>query len=114
MKPVGLLRRHPVLGTAFLVALLATIFFAVRTTVFAIYWADSANRDIEIQGWMTPGHIAHSWHVPREVMRHAIGPLPDKRRPTLGEIAAEQDIDLETLVERIEAAIATHRQAPSE
>ena len=114
MKPIELLRRHPLLGTAFLFALLATIFFAIRTTVFAIYWADSANRDIKIQGWMTPGHIALSWHVPREMMRQAIGPLPDKRRPTLDEIAAEQNIDLETLVERIEEAISTHRQAPSE
>ena len=114
MKPIGLLRRHPVLGTAFLFALLITIFFAIRTTVFAIYWADAANRDLTIQGWMTPGHIALSWQVPREVMRQAIGPLPDKRRPTLDEIAVEQNIDLETLVERIEEAIATHRQATGE
>lgn len=109
-----LLRRHPVLGSAFLLALFATVFFAIRTTTFAVYWADPAHRNLEVQGWMTPGYVAHSWSVPREVMRQAVGPLPDKRRPTLDEIAAEQDIDLETLAERIQKAIAAHRQATSE
>ena len=49
-----------------------------------------------------------------EVMRQAVGPLPDKRRPTLDEISAEQGIELETLSERIQKAIAAHRQATSE
>lgn len=115
MKRLGVLvRTHPLTSAAFALALLLTIFFAVRTAAFAIYWSDPAHRDHAIRGWMTPGYVAHSWSVPRDLMLEAIGPLPDVRRPTLNEIAADQNVDLATLVQRIEAAIASYREAGGE
>ena len=108
------LRKHPYLGSAFLLALVATVYFAIRLALFAVYWSDPAHRDMTIQGWMTPGYVAHSWDMPREIVRDAIGPLPDQNRPTLDEMAAEQGIPLEDLVAKIQAAIDAHRRAPGE
>lgn len=102
-------RRQPVLALAFVAALLLTVLFAARTVLFAVYWADPEHRDHAIEGWMTPRYVAHSWALPPAVLRDALGPLPDRRRPTLDAIAEAQGIPLEALVARVEAAIAAHR-----
>jgi hypothetical protein len=68
----------------------AALFFAVRLTVFTIYWSDPAHRDQAVEGWMTPGYVARSWDVDPEVIRAALPPPPDgtpDRRPTLDAIA---------------------------
>jgi len=44
------------------------------------YW--KAHRDEPIRGWMSVGHVAHSYHVPPYVLYRALGLLltpPDKR-----------------------------------
>ncbi len=103
-------RRHPWLATAFALALAVTLFFATRMVLFTIYWSDPAHRDQSLQGWMTPGYVATSWDVPREVMQAALGDLgrPGKRE-TLDRIAAESGLSLDEVSARIEAAIAAHR-----
>ncbi len=112
------LRRHPVLFPAFGLALAVFLVFAVRSTMFAVYWADPAHRDQQIEGWMTPAYVSHSWHVPREVMEAAIGsdgPKLKGGKPTLDRIAREEGVPTADLIARIETAIATHRDtAPSE
>lgn len=103
-------RRHPFLTTGFAAALALTLFFGVRTALFAIYWADPAHRDQALQGWMTPRYVAMSWDVPRDVMERVLAPLARPGdRPTLDRIAAENGISLDELTARIEAAIAAHR-----
>lgn len=106
----GIFRSAPLLSTAFLLGLCVTAYFAISTISFAVYWADPAHRDLALKGWMTPGYVAHSWHVPRHVMQEAIQDMPDKKRPTLEDIAKSQGIQLEVLITRIQAAIIEHRQ----
>jgi len=102
-------RAHPLLASAFALALVVTLMFTVRTVMFAVYWADPANRDQALQGWMTPRYVAYSWDVPRDIMQTATGPQPDRLRPTLREVAEHQDIALADLLIRIEAAIVAYR-----
>ncbi|MBV1868988.1 MAG: hypothetical protein KUG69_13955 [Marinosulfonomonas sp.] len=104
--------RHPVLSSGFLLALALVIFFAVRSVVALIYWADPEHRDQPIQGWMTPRYVVQSWQLPPEVMIEVLnaGPMPG-RRLTLREIADDQGISVNDLATRITAAINAHRAA---
>ena len=113
MTLISRARRRPLLFAAFACALALTLFFAVRLVLFSIYWADPKHREQPIAGWMTPGFVAHSWHVPREVMLDLLGPPPEgaPKRPTLDDIAAERGVPVEDLIAEIEAAIAAHRAA---
>ncbi|PRX35030.1 hypothetical protein SAMN05216257_102495 [Meinhardsimonia xiamenensis] len=92
--------------------LAAAGFFTVRTVAFWIYWSDPAHRDQRIEGWMTPGYVAHSWRVPREVVFDAIGlaPGPGGHRP-IEEIAASQGRSTGELIAALEAGIAAWRAA---
>jgi len=104
-------KHHPLLSTGFALALALTLFFGARTIMATFYWADPSHRDQVLQSWMTPGYISNSWKIPREVMEAAIGPLPEKKRPTLDLIAKTQRIPVADLISRIEAAILAHRDA---
>jgi len=88
----------------------ATVFFAVRSVLFFVYWSDPAHRDQPIEGWMTPRYVVQSWQLPPEVMIDALGegPMPGKRR-TLAEIAASQGISFDELGIRIEDAAKAFR-----
>lgn len=104
-------RRRPIITTAFLIATVFTIMFAVRSATMMIYWSDPDHRDQTIEGWMTPRYVARSWNLPADIMVGAIGgdQMPDPRRP-LHEIAAEQGIALQELTTRITNAAATFRE----
>jgi hypothetical protein len=108
---LGVFRTHPFLSTGLVLALAATLFFAGRATMFAVYWADPAHRDQPIQGWMTPRYVAMSWDLPPEVLHEALGPaMPEPgARKTLAEIAADTGIPLPRLAGQIEAAAEAHR-----
>jgi hypothetical protein len=103
-------RAHPWISGAFLAALALTLFFGTRMVLFTIYWSDPAHRDQALQGWMTPGYVAQSWDVPREALARALGPLAEPgKRMTLDRIAAENDVPLDQVIARLEAAIAAAR-----
>lgn len=91
-------------------ALAATLFFAVRIVIFTIYWSDPAHQDQVVQGWMTPGYVANSWDIPRSELQTALGELarPGERK-SLQQLAEEGGVPLSDLLERVEAAIASHR-----
>ena len=105
--------RHPWLVGGFLTAVLLTLFFAARMAFFMIYWSDPAHRDQAVQGWMTPGYVAHSWDIPRDELLPALG---DLARPgaglTLKQMAIESGVPLSELIDRIEAVIDAHRTDP--
>lgn len=98
----------PVAIVILALALAAGGFVAVRTAAFWIYWSDPAHREQAIEGWMTPGYIAHSWQVPREVVLEALdAPVPGPNGPmTLQELAASNGVTVEELIAAAEAAIA--------
>lgn len=101
-------RRHPVLLSAFVLAAAVTLFFALRFTVQAVYWAN--HRDVVITPWMTLGYVAHSWQVPPDQIERRVGlPRPDGHPRPLSAHAAEQGIPVAELIDRIETAIAAIR-----
>lgn len=105
-------RHHRAALIAMGLALGVAGFFAVRLTVFTIYWADPAHQEQRIEGWMTPGYVARSWEVDPEVIRAAL-PTPQEdrtgTRPTLAQIAEGQGIALPDLIAALDAAIAGAR-----
>jgi len=91
-------------------ALAVSLFFAVRLVAFWIYWADPDHRDQAIAPWMTPGYVAHSWGIPREVAFEALGLPPAAGGPrTLEDLAAERGVPVEALAQDLRAAIDAHR-----
>lgn len=104
-----LLRHHPVLTTAFALALAATLYFGVNTVMRTIYWMDPAHHAQPLEPWMTPRYIAHSWLVDgRDLARHlGVPPRPDER-PTLERIAAAQGVPVEEVIDRARAYLETH------
>ena len=104
------LKARPILSGAFLLALAVMVFFGVRLVVSGLYWSDPAHRDQALELWMTPGYVAHSWHIPREVMGQWVGPRPEGRGPeTLAEVARRLGEDPTALIARLEAEIAAYR-----
>jgi hypothetical protein len=106
---IFLWRNHRAALIAMGLALAVAAFFAVRLTVFTIYWADPAHREQRIEGWMTPGYVARSWDVDPEVIRTALPAPPEARpgtRPTLAQIAEAEGIALSELIARLDTAIA--------
>lgn len=104
--------QRPLLTTAFAVATLFSVMFAVRSVMFMVYWSDPARTDQQIQGWMTPRYVAQSWHLPPKVMFQALQTdnMPG-RRLTLNDIAAAQGISVTELKARIIAAATAYREA---
>jgi hypothetical protein len=92
----------------FLLAIVVTGFFAVRTVRRAIYW--QAHRDEPIRPWMSVRYVSRSYRVPPELLYRAINlePVPHDRRP-LREIAREQKRPVETLIIELQEAIKSFR-----
>lgn len=107
-----LARRHPVLLTAFALALGATLFFAMRMVIFAAHWTDPAAHVQHPAPWMTPRVISHTWQIPPEVLKPALQ-MPDDLdgRSTLDAIAKARGIPVDLLLQEVEALIAA-REAP--
>ena len=101
----------PVASLILAAALAAAGMFALRGAAFWVYWHDPAHREQQIAAWMTPGYIAHSWHVPRAVVLEALNaPMPPPNGPmTLSELAALNGVTVDALIAEAEAAIAEFR-----
>lgn len=101
------------LATAILaLALAATALFGVRA---ALLWSDRHDRfarEAPLAPWMTPRFIAHSWHVPPEVILEALdAPMPPPRGPmNLEELAEFNGTTVEALIEAADEAIAAWRE----
>jgi hypothetical protein len=98
---------------AFAVAATLTLFFAVRTAAFYIYW--SGHQNVPIEGWMTIGYVAHSYRVPPLELQEALGfDRDDPNRHPLGRIARDMGISLDELINRVEAALGATREDAEE
>ena len=96
---------------AFLLALCVTSFFAIRFTAFTVYWADPAHRDVQIEGWMTPGYVARSYRVPRETVAEALALKPYERGIPLAELSTQRGMSLDQLRDIIIAIVIEARDA---
>lgn len=104
--------RNRVGVVAFVLAAAVSLFFLLRLGLFWVYWSDPAHRDQPIEGWMTPGYIAYSHHVPKETVIDALGLSPDGHfHKTLEDIAAQSGRTVEELAILLNAAIAERQQA---
>jgi len=101
--------RHPVLVSAFAIALTLSVFFAGRIVFRVVYW--SQHRELQVQPWMTVGYIGRSWRLdPRAIDAMAGLPSPVAGHPqTLEQIADARGVPVATLVAEVNAAIAALR-----
>jgi hypothetical protein len=103
-------RAAPVATAIFGVAIIVGIVFTVRIALFWGHWADPANRDQNIEPWMTPGYVAHSWYIPREVMLDALPiPLDKGKRRNFDQLSKELGIPVEELIGIAQSAIDDYR-----
>ena len=105
-------KRNKIGLIAFFLAAAVSLFFVLRLAVFWIYWSDPAHRNQPIEGWMTPGYVAYSHHVPKDAVTDALGLSPDGHaRKTLEDIAEESGRSVEQLTILLNAVIENHRKA---
>lgn len=92
---------------AFVLVVLLTGLFAVRTVRRTIYWRH--HQDEPIRPWMNLGYIAHSYRVPPYILTQALG-LPQRpdRRP-IREIAREQNCSVDEVIAILQDAIVRSR-----
>lgn len=103
---------HKLLLSGFVLAIAVMLFFAVRSIMFWVYWADPAHREQPIADWMTPRYVAHSWDVPPQVIGNALGLSPETGRITIGELANARNMTTTEITRQIEAAIQEFRANP--
>ena len=99
-------RRHRALMLGFVLAAALVVFFAVRLISSALFWADPDHRRVTPEGWMTPGFVARSWHVPREAIPDLFGLPPEALKGrTLAQIAAARGEPLPDFLSSLRAAL---------
>ena len=68
-----------------------------------------------VQDWMTPGLVAHVYHLPQPEMEAIFGPPPKdgsrKSGATLAEIAKAQGVATDEFVARVQAAVDASKAA---
>lgn len=103
---LSLARRHPVLVSAFVLAVALSLFFAGRIVVQGIYW--SQHRQQPVEAWMTVGYVGKSWGLdPREIDARAGLPTPERGHPfTLDQIAKDRGVAVADIIAAVEATIA--------
>jgi hypothetical protein len=99
-------RHHPYLVASFVLATVLTLFFAGRLVRQTLYWSDPAHHQEQLQGWMTLGYVAKSWHLPAAEIATALGIDPSQRPQPLSEIAKARGIPEAQLIGAVQAAIA--------
>ena len=103
-------RRHPLPIAVLVLALVLTLFFAVRLTISAIYW--QGHRDQVIAPWMTVGYIGRSYQLdPRSIDATAGLPHPPRHgHPwTMEQIADMRGVPVDQVIAEVRDAIARLR-----
>ena len=95
------------IGLAFVLVSLLTINFAIRALNHGRRLR--AQPDEPIQGWMNIGYVAHSYHVPPDVIHQALGLPPKPDRRPLARIAKAQGRSTDAVITDIMAAIEQFR-----
>jgi len=104
--------KHHRLAFMALVGLLCiAFFFAFNAISAAIFWNDPRHQDQPLAGWMTPRYVGQSYDLPPEVLGPALflGPTEPPRRLRLDKIAADNNVTLDRLQQRVSAAKAAYR-----
>ena len=100
-----------VLITAFVLVVLITGLFSVRTVRRAVYWR--FHRDEPIRPWMSLPYVAHSYRLPPQVLYEALGiPHPPHDRRPIKQIAEEKNLSVDQVIAILQNAIARERSSP--
>lgn len=111
----ALWRRHRPLCIAFLITALVALIFAARFILIVFYWHNPENRDVDLRGWMTLGHVSMVYDIPTPDLSEALGMLPEvDRRLTLRQIAKLKGISVTELENQVEEALIAHEKAETE
>ncbi len=91
-------------------ALVIALVFAVRLALHVLHWNNAAATLPE--PWMTPRYVAHSWRIPPQEIRTALG-IPDElvRRQTLKDIARQQGRSVEEVIADLSAFLLARKDA---
>lgn len=103
--------RRLLLGFAFVFVSLLTINFAIRGVQHGRRLR--AGPDEPIKGWMNIGYIAHSYHVPPDVIHQALGLPPERDRRPLVRIAVDSGRTTDVVIADVMTAIQQFRAARS-
>lgn len=103
-------RAAPIATAILAVASLVGVLFLVRILGAWAHWQDPGNRDQKIEPWMTPGYVAHSWYVPREVLLDALPQTLERgKRRNFDQLAKETNISVDELIGIAQRAIDDYR-----
>jgi len=80
-------KHHPWLSLAFVAALLVAAGFVIKTVAVAIYWSQPEHQRQDLQAWMTPRYVVHSWDLEPEHVIHLLGENEKYKGMSLGQIA---------------------------
>nr|WP_272212755.1 hypothetical protein [Marinicella sp. W31]MDC2878670.1 hypothetical protein [Marinicella sp. W31] len=108
MAPVcALWKRHRGLCIAFLVTALITVVFALQFILSVFYWRNPENRNLELKGWMTLGHVAIVHDIPSSELAKELDLTPDSRsrRMMLRQIARIKGLSFDELEDEIAEAL---------
>ncbi len=88
----------------------------MRLTAQWVYWHDPAPQEQVVEGWMTPGYVANSWHVPRDLVIEAAGrsSAAAGRPLNLRDLAQSRGVPLDVLIDEVNAAVAAIRASAPE
>lgn len=106
------LRRRPLITSLMLAGVAVAGVFTATQVIHAVrqFAYFRVHRDAPIEGWMTIGFVARSYHVSRHALQEALG-LPhaplDPR--TLDQIAADRHVALPVIRATLQIAIAQTR-----
>lgn len=105
-------QHHKFLLSGFVIAMLVAAFLLFRLVAGTIYWSN--HRDVQIEGWMTPGYIAHSYNVKIDVVLNSVGmqEIP-RNRIKLEDIAQMRGVPLDDLIEHV-TIVLREREQPSQ
>ncbi|MDP9312454.1 MAG: hypothetical protein M3R24_16480 [Chloroflexota bacterium] len=101
--------RRRLISLAFVLVSLLTINFAIRGIQHGRRLR--ARPDEPIQGWMNIGYVAHSYHVPPQVIHEALGLPPQPDRRPLARIAVDTGRTTDEVIANVMTAIQQFRGA---
>lgn len=99
---------HRAVLVAFLAVLGVICYFGIKTYTAMIYWQDPAHQNQDIEPWMTPRYVSLSYRLPPEILGPVLFLDKDTppRRISIGTIAADNNVTMDTLQARIDEAAA--------
>lgn len=105
-------RENWVLLTVFAGSLAVAGWFLFHFVANFLFFHDPRNQDGDLRPWMNPHFIVMMYELPRPIVLEILE-LPEDERGgrRLGEIAAELDLTMEQLTDRVRAEAATFREA---